>query len=37
MCPGGYPIKDAENWGNAFLPGVYQGTYIDTKNTDLES
>jgi hypothetical protein len=36
MCPGGYPIKDAENWGNAFLPGVYQGTYIDSKNTDLE-
>ena len=36
MCPGGYPIKDAENWGNAFLPGVYQGTYIDSKNTELE-
>ena len=36
MCPGGYPIKDAENWGNAFLPGVYQGTYIDSKNTELD-
>ena len=30
MCPGGYPIKDAENWQSAFLPGVYQGTYIDS-------
>jgi hypothetical protein len=36
MCPGGYPIKDAENWQNGFLPGVYQGTYIDTQHTNLE-
>src|SRR4030095_8883148 len=27
MCPGGYPIKEAENWQSGFLPGVYQGTY----------
>src|ERR1700737_1945820 len=31
MCPGGYPIKESDNWRSAFLPGVYQGTYIDTK------
>ncbi|MEX0714290.1 MAG: DUF1501 domain-containing protein [Pirellulales bacterium] len=36
MCPGGYPIKETENWQSAFLPGVYQGTYIDTRHTDLE-
>jgi hypothetical protein len=36
MCPGGYPIKDAENWQSAFLPGVYQGTYIDTQHTQIE-
>jgi len=36
MCPGGYPIKDTENWRNAFLPGAYQGTYIDTKKTRVE-
>jgi hypothetical protein len=36
MCPGGYPIKDTENWSNAFLPGVYQGTYIDSKNTEMD-
>jgi hypothetical protein len=36
MCPNGLPIKDAENWSSAFLPGVYQGTHIDTKHTDVE-
>jgi len=36
MCPGGYPIKEAENWQSGFLPGVYQGTYINTQHTDLE-
>jgi len=36
MCPGGYPIKDAENWQSGFLPGVYQGTFIDSQHTDLQ-
>ncbi len=36
MCPGGYPIKDAENWQSAFLPGAYQGTFIDTKETQVD-
>ena len=36
MCPGGYPIKDAENWQSAFLPGVYQGTFIDPQHTELD-
>ena len=36
MCPGGYPIKETENWQNAFLPGVFQGTYVDSRHTDLE-
>ncbi|MFM7344624.1 MAG: DUF1501 domain-containing protein, partial [Tagaea sp.] len=31
MCPGGYPIKGPENWRAAFLPGAFQGTYVDTK------
>src|SRR6266566_7153819 len=35
MCPGGYPIKEAENWRSGFLPGAYQGTYVDTQHTDL--
>jgi hypothetical protein len=36
MCPGGYPIQETQNWQAAFLPGAYQGTYIDTRHTDLE-
>jgi hypothetical protein len=36
MCPGGYPIKESENWRAAFLPGVYQGTFIDTQHTKIE-
>jgi hypothetical protein len=36
MCPGGLPIKDSENWQSAFLPGAYQGTYIDSKHRELE-
>ncbi len=36
MCPGGYPIQESQNWQSAFLPGVFQGTYIDTKHSDLE-
>ena len=36
MCPGGYPIQETQNWQSAFLPGAYQGTYIDTKHTDVE-
>jgi len=36
MCPGGYPIVTTHNWRSAFLPGVYQGTYLDTNNTQPE-
>jgi hypothetical protein len=36
MCPGGYPIQESQNWQSAFLPGVYQGTYIDSQHTDIE-
>lgn len=36
MCPGGYPIVTTQNWRSAFLPGVYQGTYLDTKNTEVD-
>src|SRR5689334_410845 len=34
MCPGGYPIVGVQNWRSAFLPGAYQGTYLDTNHTD---
>lgn len=36
MCPGGYPIQESQNWQSGFLPGVYQGTYIDSQHTDIE-
>lgn len=36
MCPGGYPIQESQNWQAGFLPGVYQGTYLDTKHSDIE-
>src|SRR5262249_27040551 len=36
MCPGGYPIQQPQTWQSAFLPGVYQGTYIDPRHPDLE-
>ncbi len=36
LCPGGYPIVATQNWRSSFLPGAYQGTYIDTQHTDVE-
>ena len=36
MCPFGYPIYQSQNWQSSFLPGIYQGTYIDTQHQDVE-
>ena len=33
MCPGGLPVGGTGNWRSAFLPGIYQGTHIDTKES----
>ncbi|MCC6421014.1 MAG: DUF1501 domain-containing protein [Gemmataceae bacterium] len=35
MCPG-LPVADTSNWRSAFLPGVYQGTHLDTRRTRVE-
>jgi hypothetical protein len=35
MCPG-LPVADVSNWRAAFLPGIYQGTHIDTRKTRVE-
>jgi hypothetical protein len=35
MCPG-LPVADVSNWRSAFLPGIYQGTHIDTRKTRVE-
>ncbi len=36
MCPGGYPIQESQNWQSAFLPGIYQGTYINTQHQEID-
>ena len=36
LCPDGYPIKETQNWQAGFLPGIYQGTRIDTRSRDVE-
>ena len=36
MTPFGYPTAGAQSWTSAFLPGVYQGTFIDPNETDVE-
>src|SRR3954463_9583916 len=36
MCPGGYPIQESQNWQSGFLPGVYQGTYINSGKTEID-
>src|SRR5438105_11427344 len=35
LCPG-RPVADVSNWRSAFLPGVYQGTHVDTRRTRAE-
>jgi hypothetical protein len=35
MCPGGLPVTGAQNWRSAFLPGAFQGTYIDSQHSDI--
>jgi hypothetical protein len=34
LCPG-LPVADSSNWRSAFLPGIYQGTYLDTRKTQV--
>jgi hypothetical protein len=32
LVPAGMPVSGADNWQASFLPGAYQGTYIETKD-----
>jgi hypothetical protein len=36
MAPKGYPISDTANWRSGFLPGTYQGTYIDPQYQQID-
>ncbi|MEZ6060619.1 MAG: DUF1501 domain-containing protein [Planctomycetaceae bacterium] len=34
LCPG-LPVADSSNWRSSFLPGIFQGTYLDTRKTEI--
>src|SRR6187200_766384 len=36
LCPDGLPTQGNQNWRSAFLPGAYQATHIDTRETQIE-
>jgi hypothetical protein len=36
LCPDGLPTQGTHNWRSAFLPGSYQATQINTRETDIE-
>lgn len=36
LCPDGYPITETQNWQSAFLPGIYQGTHINTRHSTID-
>jgi len=36
MCPRGLPTAQSANWRSSFLPGIYQGTHIDTQEQSSE-
>ncbi|MEM8954392.1 MAG: DUF1501 domain-containing protein [Verrucomicrobiota bacterium] len=36
LCPKGSPTAQSKNWTSAFLPGVYQGTHIETATNSDE-
>jgi hypothetical protein len=36
LCPNGMPTEGVKNWRSAFLPGAFQGTRIDTVETQVD-
>ncbi|MHC4876468.1 MAG: DUF1501 domain-containing protein [Planctomycetota bacterium] len=36
LCPKGLPTAQSRNWTSAFMPGIYQGTHIDTETSGRE-
>ena len=36
MCPDGYPLNETQNWQSAFLPGVYQGTFVNSRHEEVD-
>lgn len=35
LSPNGRPLLGDQNWQSAFLPGAYQGTFVETRNTQV--
>jgi hypothetical protein len=36
LSPNGRPLMGDQNWQSAFLPGAYQGTFVETRRTKSE-
>lgn len=36
LCPDGMPVIGRQNWTAGFLPGVFQGTYIDPQRVEID-
>ena len=36
MCPHGMPVRRTKNWESAFLPSVYQGSYVNTAHETVD-
>ena len=36
LCPDGLPTQGNQNWRSAFLPGAFQATQIDTRETQID-
>ncbi|MFT7516219.1 MAG: hypothetical protein ACI9QL_005458 [Candidatus Omnitrophota bacterium] len=36
LCPDGYPLNETQNWQSAFLPGMFQGTFVNSKHEKVE-
>jgi hypothetical protein len=36
LCPDGLPTQGTQNWRSAFLPGAFQGTQINTRETEID-
>lgn len=36
LCPKGLPTAQSRNWTSSFLPGVFQGTHIDTATSSKQ-
>lgn len=36
MSPSGLPVSDSANWRSAFLPGMYQGTFVDPQYRQID-